>query len=358
MENVHLVKLWLRNKTRVTGLCAAVLCLTAWSQASSSIGGLSGAYLRPSVGAAAMGLGSAFSAMPEYLAPWWNPAVIAIRKGNMASGGVGSRSMGRTDGYASMEFHIPPRAAMGLMVLYRGDPFLNNLYDENEKPLDKGAFTSFTGKIALSYLVNRKLSAGLNIGLSYEKLPTSSNSDGSLAYSSSSGIGSFDLAVAYKYSEKLSLSLVAANLGSSMKWDINSDWSPVIEDKPVPSFTFGSRYEGSLAKRPLIWTMDLKAYIIDGDWNKIPNPQMVVYSGWEWQRWDSFYIRGGLGDLDINGTILRDAAEYFSDFPVRITAGFGLDLSRYKNGLRLNYGVSTDKLWAGIDQQLDVTLSF
>lgn len=358
MESVHLVRSWLQNKTKAAGFCAVLLGVTACVEASSTIGGLSGAYLRPSVGAAAMGLGSAYSAMPEYLAPWWNPAVISIRKENIMSGGAGLRSMGRTDGYASLEFHIPPRAAMGLMVLYRGDPSLDNLYDENEKAIDKGAFTSFTGKIALSYLVNRKLSAGLNLGINYEKMPTSSNSDGSLNYSSSTGIGSFDLAVTYKYSEKLLFSIVATNMGSSLKWDINSDWSPVIEDKPIPSFTLGSRYEGTLAKRPLIWTTDLKAYIIDGDWKKIPNPQVVVFTGWEWRRWDSFYIRAGLGDIDVNGMILWDTDQYFSEFPARITAGFGLDLSHYKRGLRLNYGVSTDKLWAGIDQQMDVTLSF
>jgi hypothetical protein len=41
-----------------------------------------------------------------------------------------------------------------------------------------------------------------------------------------------------------------------------------------------------------------------------------------------------------------------------MTAGFSYDCSKVKKGMWLNYGVATDKVWAGIDQQLDLTLAF
>lgn len=71
-----------------------------------------------------------------------------------------------------------------------------------------------------------------------------------------------------------------------------------------------------------------------------------------------FFIRAGLGELLINGDLLRDHDNYLSSFPFKITAGFSLDMQRWRNGVRLNYGVSTDKLWAGIDQQIDVQWNF
>lgn len=349
---------WQNRSLFALRTCAGIVGLAICAQAASGLGGLSGAYLRGAAGATALSLGGAYSASPEYLTPWWNPAIGATEKKRNLSAGAGIRSLGRMDAFASFDFRIPPRVGMGLMILYRGDPFLNNLYDETENKLEKGGFTSFTGKIALSYLVTRNLSAGLNIGILYQKLPTDYDGD-KLQYSSSSGIGSFDFALAYRLSDKWMFSAVIRDLGASLNWEINSgDYNPIIEDKPLPSFTAASRYEGSLASKPLVWTMDLKAYIVDGQWKKLSHPEAQVCGGWEWRRWDSFYLRAGIGDLALNGQIINNTKEYFTDFPFRLTTGFSLDLSRCYKGLKLNYGMSTDKVWAGIDQQMDLTLSF
>ncbi|HEX2956826.1 MAG TPA: hypothetical protein VHO70_08335, partial [Chitinispirillaceae bacterium] len=55
-----------------------VLVVLAAVVGASTVGGNSGAYLRPSVGAAGMAMGSANTALPENLSPWWNPAAMAF----------------------------------------------------------------------------------------------------------------------------------------------------------------------------------------------------------------------------------------------------------------------------------------
>lgn len=353
-------RLWWQNK-RIVALwaAAAMLLLLTVSTGASTVGGSSGAYLRPWAGAEAMAIAGANSALPEYLSPWWNPAAMSFHKGRVLSGGLGLRSLGRTDAFGNFEFKIPPRLGLGLMVLYRGDPFLNNLYDENENPLERASYTSLTGKIAFSYYINRKLSAGAAINIRFQQLPT--NIEGNrMGYSSCTDIGSLDLAFVYQLNRLWTMAAVLKDVGASMNWtvNLNNGNSAQIEEKGLPSLTLASEYQGRFFDKPLIWTMDLKGYLFDGEFKILERPQGVFSTGFEWRNWEKFYIRAGLGELLINGDLLRDRDSYFSSFPIRITAGFSLDMQRLQNGLRLNYGVSTDKLWAGIDQQIDVQWNF
>jgi hypothetical protein len=351
----------LKNK-KLRGASAVVLALLLFVNGAKAamVGGSPGAYLRPATGATALGLGNAWSASPEYLAPWWNPAVIAMRKKPVLSAGLGLRSMGRTDAFASFEFKVPPRVGVGLMVLYRGDPFLNDLYDENENPLEPAAYTTLTSKVAFSYYISKRLSAGGTIGFFFQKLPTNYNLDGSISYTTSTGIGSVSLAMAYKIANDWTVSAVVKDLGAAMTWNIESYWdySNIVEDKPLPSFTLGSSRTGGLLKKPLIWTADLKGYFVDGNLDALDHPEGVFCSGWEWQYWDKVHLRAGVGDILLNGDLLHDRERYFSVFPCRITGGFSLDLKKVHQGFKLNYGISTDKTWAGIDQQLDLKIAF
>lgn len=353
-------KSWWQNK-RVDWLVAglAVLMVIVVRTGASTVGGSSGAYLRPWAGAAAMAMGGANSALPEYLSPWWNPAAMTFHKGRLLSGGVGLRSLGRTDAFGAFEFKIPPRLDLGLMLLYRGDPFLNELYDENENPLERASYTTLTGKIAFSYYINRKMSAGAAVNIRFQQLPT--YIDGSrLGYSSCTDIGSLDLAFVYQLSKLWTMAAVLKDVGASVNWtvDLNSGNSAQIEERSLPSITLASKYQSKLLNKPLFWTIDVKGYLFDGKFKILDRPEGVVNTGFEWRNWEKFFIRAGLGELLINGDLLRDRDSYFSNFPFKITAGFSLDMQRLHKGLKLNYGVSTDKLWAGLDQQVDIQWIF
>ncbi len=353
-------RLWWQNK-RIYSVTAgiAILMLLVGIAGASTVGGSSGAYLRPWAGAAAMAVAGANSAFPEYLSPWWNPAAMSFHKGRVFSGGVGLRSFGRTDAFGAFEFKIPPKLDLGLMLLYRGDPFLNNLYDENENPLERASYTTFTGKIAFSYYLSRKMSAGLAINIRFQQLPTYIEGN-RMGYSSCTDIGALDLAFVYQVSKVWTMAAVLKDVGASMTWtvDLSNGNSAQIEERTFPSITLASKYQGSFLNKPLYWTVDMKAYLFDGEFKALERPQGVLSSGFEWRKWEKFFIRAGLGELLINGDLLRDHDSYLSSFPFKITAGFSLDMQRWHKGIRLNYGVSTDKLWAGIDQQIDVQWNF
>ncbi|MBN1575950.1 MAG: hypothetical protein JW913_05320, partial [Chitinispirillaceae bacterium] len=311
------------------------------------------------VGAAALAMGGAGSAVPGALSPWWNPALTGSQKERKAALGFGFRSLGQTDGFASIEFRVPPRVGMGVLFLYRGDPFLNNLYDDNENPLEPAAYTSLTGKIAISYHVLRNLSAGLNVSILYEQLP-SGYVNGKVNYSSAYKVGAFDFALSYRLSDRLHVCALLKDAGASMDWNFGSDYGYYVpnDDRMLPVFLLGSSYCGTMRGRPLIWNADLRGYFFTGEWKKIDRPQAVLSSGVEWQYWKTVFLRMGMGELPLNGDIFGDTRRYRSDFSFRLTGGIAVDMSAVRRGLRLDYGVATDKVWAGIDQQLDITYTF
>jgi hypothetical protein len=329
---------------------------------AGQVGGLSGAYLRPGVGASALAMGGASSAAPEYYGAWWNPAYNAFSKGKKFSLGAGTRSMGRTDLYSEFDLKVPPRLGIGFLVLYRGDPFLDNLYNDdydNPQKLDDASYTTFTGKISLNYFISRKLSAGLNIGIHYQRLPTSIGDDAKWVYSSTTGIGAIDLAAAYKLGDKLTFGLVIRDMFALMTWELaDESYSPTITDRPLPSFTIAGSFADSILQKPFRWNTDLKGYLLDGEWNQLERPEAYLSSGIELQNWKSFYLRLGLGDILLNGDIFKDSDSYFSEFFCKITGGFSVDFSNIRKGMVLNYGFATDKTWAGMDHQLDLTFSF
>ena len=336
------------------------LVLVVCGAQASMVGGLSGAYLRGPVGAAPLALGNAYSASPDYLAPWWNPAVLANLREKKLAAGLGFRSLGRSDAYASFEFRVPPRVGMGLFFLYRGDPFLDDLYDENEQPISGAKYTTLTGKIGLSYYITRSLSIGASIGILYQSLPTGGYHGGDIIYSSSFDIGAIDLALVYKISDRWSVAALLRDVGAGMNWEINAGEyvNSTVEDRMLPYLILASTLKRELMQRPFIWNIDFRGYIFDGSWERLPRPEAVVNTGWEWRYWEKFYIRAGVADLLINGDLVNDRQTYVDDFSIRLTGGFSLDLEKVKHGLKLNYGISTDKVWAGVDQQLDILLSF
>ena len=322
------------------------------------IGGASGAYLRYPVCPSALAMGGAYSAAPLSCMPWWNPAAMSREKQRVASLGTGFRSLGRTDGYASLTFRVPPRMAMGLFVLYRGDPFLNDLYDENEQPLGNAAFTSFTGKIALSYYISRKLSAGINISTLYERLPSGYINE-KIDYTYASSLA-FDLAVLYRFSEQLTLTAQLRDAGAVLDWNFNSfnDFDERHDDRLLPSILFGSSFESKLLNRPFIWNMDMRGYLFTGEFKKIDRPELSLSNGWEWHYWEKVYLRLGIGELQFNGDMTAAPRYYWKNFTFRFTGGVGIDLGNLRKGLRCNYAFSTDKIWAGVDQQLGITYTF
>jgi hypothetical protein len=358
---------------------AAVLCGALSARAQS--GGEAGAYLRAPADAQATAMGGGQTAAPQYFATWWNPAQLSLIDKSILSAGTGLYSQGRTEAFAALEFKLPPRVGIGLGALYRGDPFLNDLYNASEEKLDNGAFTTLTAKVALSYLFTRRLSVGLSIGFYYERLPTSYIGT-SLVYSDATAVGGFSLAAQYKVTDSLTLALAVRDFGPlqllsgapagiAMNWQVSSSseqnfgagdeglGSPTsLTDMVLPEFVLASSLRGMLAGYPLTWTCDVNGYIVDGTFTRLYTMEAVLFTGVEWRRWQTFRLRAGIGDITFNRDITSDWQYYWQNFAFRITAGFGLDLNAIRRGLTLNYALTTDKVWAGVDQKLDIVYGF
>ncbi len=341
----------------------ACLVASAWFQPVAYIGGLPGAYLRSPVGAEAFAMGGAGSASPDHFAVGLNPAMLAKVTATQIDVGGGLRSLGRREGYSSLAYKISPRVGMGLFALYRGDPSLDNLYNENEDLLESGSYTTLTCKMGLSYLFTKKLCAGLALGYFYQRLP-SSYRETALDYSTASAIGGFDFAVRYVPSKNWSCAVIFQNVDilkvlSGKSATIEFNWEVVgesfnyaVADRIPAVAVLASRLDLKLSGYPIVWVCDCYAYPFDGDFTKLRRMEVRLNNGVEWKRWEFFSLRAGIGDLLVN------SAGIVTDASPRITLGFGADLSKVHRNLRVDYGVATDRVWAGIDQRVDFSFSF
>ncbi len=351
----------LSRRVTLVGILVMIGTGTIWGE---GLGGLSGAHLRSAVGADVFARGGANAASPEYLCMWSNPATLVLKDEKTVVVGSGYRMLGRTEAFASYEFKVPPRVGLGFSLLYRGDLSLTNLYDADENKLEDGRFTTLAFKIGLSYLTGRKLTLGLNYNVHYLSMPTAGH-DGTLQYSTGGTPVGFDLAGSYRYNQRLSFGLVVKNLFSSLTLnakrndeDENFGFQITLEDRLTPSIVFGSELRGSLLNRPFKWNCDIEGYLIDGWMEALYHKQIVIDNGWEWQGWDGLYLRAGLSDFTFNTDLIDDSELFWDTFSWAVTAGIFLDASSVIDGLHLNYAVSTHKIWAGVEQQLDFVYSF
>jgi hypothetical protein len=179
-----------------------------------------------------------------------------------------------------------------------------------------------------------------------------------IEYADATSIGSIDLAVSYAASDAWKCAAVLKNIGSKMEWQMPG-FLPGVTDRPLPSLTVGSSYTASLAQKPLVWALDARIYALDGTWKELDRTEMVLCTGAEWHGWDNFRVRAGLCDLSFTSdAIRRDDNSFGDNIGGQITAGFSYRPAKKRNGLWINYAAATDKIWAGVDQQLDVTLAF
>jgi hypothetical protein len=350
-------KLSWRNRTAVLGMLGALL--GSAPSAGSYSGGQPGAYLRAPVGAAAFAMGGAQTANPHYLCSWWNPASLVLLESRRLSLGTGLKSLGRIEGFFGWEFAVPPRAAIGLSLLYRGDPYMSNLRDAQENRLDPASYTTATVKIGLSYYAAKNIAAGINSSVLYQRLPTSYTNTAP-QYSSAASLGGFDVGIAYKFRKNVRFGLTLQNLLVISNWEISSlDMLNVtVQDTFAAPVTVGSSVRTQLRGKPLEWSCDLKVVALNSSLKRLEHPEAVLGAGAQWERWQTVHLRAGIGDITLNRDMVRDRSVYREDFSFRFCAGFWADLSGYARGLGLNYCMSTDKVWAFVDQQIDLMYRF
>ena len=329
--------------------------------------GLPGAVFRMPAGAFATGAGGAVSADPEYMLSWYNPSKLPLLRDRRAALGAGIRSLGRAEGWASYDFRVPPRVGMGLSLVYRGDPFVNNLYDGyyeggevvEERELKGAAWTAASVKIGAGYLASRKLSLGGSVAVNYQSLPTAPDDDGNIHNTTITSIGAFDIAASYKLTPNLTLSASVRNLLSRSSWQIETGdfaygGAPVDEVVP-PVFVLASSHKTALLERELIWGADAAIYLIDGEGKYLGHAEAALAAGARWKFTDALTLMAGLADVELSDDM---GGGYWDGFSPRVALGFSYSLTKWTRGAVFNYAIATDRVWAGIDQQFDITVSF
>ena len=358
---MHLVKLS-SQETKLAVLASITLVSLFMTHPISALGlgRYGGGYLRAPVGATAFALGGAQTASPQYLCSWWNPALLSTLKQKKLTLGLGYRPLGRTDGVLAFEFPVPNRVGVGISVLYRGIPLITGLVDEQEYPLNDCAYETFSFKIGCSYLIKRKLSAGFNLSIFYQSLPTNFEDDGNIIYSSVTEMGGIDLGVRFTPTKKLSYGLVWKNILAEFQWEFTAEWHPMYQDTLPATITLGQALNTTLLEKPFIWTCDIIGYFLNSRFRSLERNHIVINNGFEWQKWEMLFIRAGIRDITLNSDLIHDSGSYKDHFTLAVSLGFLLDLSKALKGkdLKLNYGVSTEKRWTGLEQQLDFVFSF
>jgi hypothetical protein len=225
-------------------------------------------------------------------------------------------------------------------------------------------------KAAFGYIVSRTMTTGIAIDYFYQRLPTSD--DGTMInYSTASSIGGVDLALRWTPTKKWAYTILVQNLdllkmlsgkgpGIELQYDIGSatSLSSTLTDRFVPVITAGTRYATKLDDRPFALLCDVQGYLVDGNFTKLNTMEIRLNIGGEWKEWKTFILRAGIGDMLLNGTLFSNWKSFTEEFTPRLTLGFGADLSMVHKGLMVNYGLATDGIGAGVDQQADFSFIF
>jgi hypothetical protein len=356
-----LEKSFWQNKGKLAALSIIIAALLSQPSEASWNAGLPGAIFRMPAGAWASGMGGAASADPSYMLSWYNPAQLPFLRERRASFGGGYRTLGRTEAWASYDFRVPPRVGMGVSFVYRGDPSISGLYDGyysngevvEERALESAAWTAFSTKIGVGYLAARRLSFGGSVSINYQSLPTTPTQEGTIESASAASIGAVDLAAVYKATPNLTVSASIKNLMSRNSWQysVYDEYAQAIDEIVPPIFVLSSSHKTTLLERELTWGADAALFLIDGEMNYLGGPEAVVAAGATWKFSEAIALRAGIADIELSS----ETAESFSP---RITFGFSYALPKMCKGAVFNYAIMTDRIWAGVDQQADITVSF
>ena len=318
-----------------------------------------GVMLERPVGALALALAGATTAGGGSFCSFVNPALLTFVRTRQLAFGTGLATMGRAEGFISGEFAVSPRVGMGINLLYRGDPFLNNLHDENEDPIGSGAFTTITVKTALSCRFTREFTAGMAIGIYYQELPSGYATDGSLFYSSSMSIGGLSAGLLYEITPQHSVGLTLRELNNATNWNIPFydyvDPTPETID-PILTAGYSGRYV--LLKRPLMVSADLTAFVFTNTFALRTYKHAALSIGADWRYNELLSLRAGCGQFPLSADMVYDGAAYTDYASAMVSAGCGLELEKLVHGLTCNFAIASDKAWSGIDSQIDFVLKF
>jgi hypothetical protein len=276
----------------IISLCVLVVCTSVWAKSSPGTAGVP--FLKIGVGAKAVAMGEAFSALADDItAVYWNPAgLIQLTKPEISTmyndwfEGIGH-------GFLGFAFPTSRRRAMGFSIIHVGVGKIPGYAQIGEDHYEStGNFYARDTAFAFTYatVLTEAISFGMNIKGIVQKIENEEASSFAI-----------DLGQLYQPPiDGLTLSAVVQNIGPRIKYSVEGDKLPL-------TLKFGSVYR--VRVQPLTITCDLTKPI-DNDWK--------INLGMELWFKDIIALRGGFN------------SQVFKDLGTGITCGFGFTIKYYQ----------------------------
>lgn len=194
-------------------LAAGLMVSSAWADAGTS----GGQFLKIGVGARAVGMGEAYSAIADDAsAIFWNPAGIARIRNTDVSATHISYFQDITYQYLACASAVSPRDTLGVMVNYLSVPSITKYDNLGNELSDSYAPNDMAATISWGRLLSPVFAAGLNIKYVSSAIDTESASTFAA-----------DAGALYQCTPRLSLAATVRNIGGEMKFISVADPLPL-----------------------------------------------------------------------------------------------------------------------------------
>jgi hypothetical protein len=292
----------------------------AFSQQSSDISSMPGAFSRMGFGARGMGMGNAVSAVTEgNLVSYYNPALSVFQQDNSFQTSYSFLSLDRSlnfinftrrfDFYSSKDTTSKePSATAGVSVGIINSGVSNIDGRDNDgnktgdlKTSENQFFIGFANKFS------KKFAVGIAVKVYYYKL---------YEQITATGVG-LDIGALYTLNKHWNISFVLADLNSAYKWDT----SPVYSQQGSSS----TDKFPTLKKIGVSYTNDEYGIIASTELESSNGGTNIIRGGIEYNIFNDLYLRGGIDQVNLSN----------SDYAVNPSLGF----SYFKNIGNLRLGV-------------------
>jgi len=287
----------------------------------TEIAARAGAFSRMGFGARGMGMGNAMSAViTGELVSYYNPAVTVFQENNSAQVGYSFLSVDRNlnflsytrrfDFYSKKDSLVEnpkPRNSAGISigVINAG---VNNIDGRDNNGLPTGELSTSENQFFLA-VANRfsdKLSVGITAKFYYYKLFEDINT---------TGFG-IDIGALYKFNDEFTVALSVIDINSKYKWDN----SPVYDRGVITEDKFPN-----LRKLGVSYLNKDIGILASLEYENSSAETNILRAGVEYNIYNGFYLRGGIDQFNLSNT----------DWPIKPALGF----SFYKSFGNFKVGV-------------------
>ncbi|MCL2284216.1 MAG: hypothetical protein FWC26_12945 [Fibromonadales bacterium] len=277
-----------------------LLAFYVFAEKQASLGSMDAVAERMGAGSKELAKGNAAVAdTSAFSAAYWNPGMLAFKRGLNIALHAEHRSLDRAGGSFGIEGNAGNRMGIGMAILFRGDTdFL--LIDEDDNDMGTAAPFFMLGYAGLGYRLSKADGVGISLSIAYDRLGLGREWGVVDKYQSPL---SFDLGWFRFWSAKWQSGLQIRNLGFNSKLSASWRRNP-SRDNSLPSsdalrpktFEAGVVHRNLLLGKPVSVSLSLLSYqvadtlfVFDPDWHIFKSR-----FGFEWRAIKNGDLRFGI----------------------------------------------------------------